>query len=135
MMNRKDFFPFYDWNIYSYTPREGPIFAVKVLEMDGAPPNLPENHSAIEHHDFFHLDHPYMLGAQIHGMGEGIIAKNEHQVFILRKEVETTLFSRNTSAVYEVLYIHTNRREFIRNKNWQSLRSIGKFEFRNSNSR
>lgn len=129
-VSRSDFFPFYTWNIYSFTPNRGPVFAVRILEVDSKPSPIAEPHSVLEHPDVFPSFRPSSLGFQVYALGQALLRSDSEQVQRARTELEYNLFMNYDNVKYEVLYLMTERRDFVLHKDWGRLHSLEVFDYK-----
>jgi hypothetical protein len=128
-LRKADLYPFYDWNIFSYTRPNDRLYTLLIEEVDGKvynPPVVLYGNSGM----FTSLT-PKLAYHQIRRLGRAIMEESRAQnIPTLRQEMENNIFFRLKSARYQLIYREINYREFLMNPDTSQFQSIQSFEYK-----
>lgn len=128
-LNKTDIYPFFNWDLFSFTEPEIDDFFIFVKELDGK--LLPEPKLFIQNRDIFPGFNSVNLVNQIPRFGKSLLAygPDDKRVQIYRVEMERNLFFTYNSAVYEIAIGKMNYRKYLKDGTYGPVRSLGEFKF------
>lgn len=129
-LNKIDYFPFFNWNLFSHTPDEQETALIFVKELNGQKFSQPK--LTIQNRDLIPAFNIILCFHQIRRFSDALQRYGaDHPITTLyRKEMELNLFYTHSSAVYEVMVTPLNYRKYLKDGTYGPTRSIGTFEFR-----
>ncbi len=125
----QDAFPFYDWNLFSFTPRIEKVYFVRVHKLDGKkldPPDL-----VLFKRDVYPGHYKKALPLQIMRLGGYLEnpVENHDRIEEYRHVLERNLFTEHHSAEYEMDYAILDIREALHKKEIKDFTKLSQFEF------
>ncbi len=126
-IHKADLYPFYNWDLFSYTPNEMNQFIIRIHNIDGREINPPEflfsNRTTYPGKNF------KLIPPQINRLGVSILEKENSKITLYKTELENNLFDGHHFAIYELVESKINIREVLNTQKIDSFHSLGQFTF------
>ena len=128
-LNKADLYPFYDWNLFSWTPPLQEQIYIRVLAVNGK--TIPSTQWVNTNRETYPGHLPNLVPHQINRFGFELIKQQGLSTNGLRykKEMEKNIFSGFESAVYQVEVVQVNWRELVKTGKVASIRPVGNFSY------
>jgi hypothetical protein len=113
-LKKNDLYPFYDWDLFSWTPPTQQHYFVKVLAIDGTQLASPKWLNT--NRDLFPGKVPLLVPHQINRLGAEISysKKLSAKGLRLKKEFEQNAFLNLKSVDYQLVRVLVNWRDFLK---------------------
>lgn len=129
MLNKVDLYPFYTWNLFSFTPSEQDFYFIRIHAVDGQ--KLVSPQLVFRNRDIYKGETPHLVPHQIRKLGSYLTNAGDQSLTTLFKaELENNIFKEFQSVVYEVAVSRVNLRELVKNGQVEPYNSLGIFEYK-----
>lgn len=126
-IHKIDLYPFYNWDLFSFTPSEVKQFFIRIHSIDDKQLNPPQ--FLFSNRDLYPGKNFKLVPPQLNRFGHSLIEKQDSKINLYRTELENNLFDGHNFAVYEIVEAPINIREVLKTKTINSFQSLGKFVF------
>lgn len=126
-IHKVDLYPFYNWDLFSFTPTEVNQFFIRIHSVDGKQLNPPQ--FLFNNRELYSGKNFKLVPPQIIRLGHSILEKQDSKTNLYKTELENNLFYGHHSAVYEIVESKINIREVLKNQTVKTFHSLGKFDF------
>ncbi len=127
-LGKADLYPFYSWNLFSFTPDRLKFYFMKILSVDGVDLNPPQ----LVHQQRVHYQgsFPRLVPHQIERLGRALDQhRNETQIHLLKSELERNLFLNFKDVRYEIVASEGSIRKLLKADEVPDFETLGKFEY------
>jgi hypothetical protein len=130
-LKKNDLYPFYDWDLFSWTPPIQRHYFVKVLAINGAPLAIPKWLNT--NRKLFPGKAPLLVPHQINRLGMEISDSNalSSKALRLKNEFEQNAFRDLKSVDYQIVRVWVNWRVFLNTQVLVSSETICNLAFFN----
>lgn len=129
-LDRSDLFPFFTWNLFSFTPGKKEIFSVRVHKLDSTDMEGAELFMIISRIKPKSLK---TLPFQINLFAKEVLRGHHSKKGRWQSEFERNAFHNFNSVQYELIYGEVDTLKFIRDRDVSDFKSIGYFIFERKN--
>ncbi len=129
-LHKTDIYPFYDWNLFSFSPQQQEKVFLKILEIDGN--KLDRSIYIFRNRKIFPGSNYFLVPHQINRLGWHLLKNdgNKEKTKLYKKSVERNLFYANKSVVYEIGTSSVNIRKLLKPNYEIHFRSLARFKYK-----
>lgn len=130
--HKKDIFPFFTWELFSYVPEAHQWFFLRIISIDGRNLSPPEF--------FFNSRHRYenvskfsvfLAPYQISALGTNLLHHSHEHIVNYKTDLERGLFPHYSCVTYEIGVANVNIRQLATSGTVEGYRPLRKFVYSN----